>query len=88
MTLHHNLFDKLGQRTPRVRYGQVHVYNNYYRIVHNPIYGYSWGVGTESATYAENNCFKTDRSVTPDQFIAVYIEAPRSTSRGRTSTAE
>lgn len=72
VTLHHNLFDELGQRTPRVRYGQVHVYNNYYKIQHNPIYVYSWGVGIESATYAENNFFKTDRSVTPDQFIGVY----------------
>ena len=69
VTLHHNLFDHVGQRAPRVRFGQVHVYNNYYKIERHPTYGYSWGVGIESAIYAENNFFKTDKTVTVDQFI-------------------
>ena len=72
VTMHHNLFDNLGQRTPRVRFGQVHVYNNYYKIINNPTYVYSWGVGIESRIYAENNYFKTDQSIPPDRFIAVY----------------
>lgn len=72
VTLHHNLFDDLGQRTPRVRFGQVHIYNNYYKIEHNPVFSYSWGVGIESAIYAENNFFKTDHTITPDQFIAYW----------------
>jgi pectate lyase len=69
VTLHHNLFDGIGQRAPRVRFGQVHVYNNYYKIERLPNYQYSWGVGIESAIYAENNFFKTDKIVQPDQFI-------------------
>jgi pectate lyase len=72
VTLHHNLFDNVGQRTPRVRFGQVHVYNNYYRVINNANYGYSWGVGIESMIYAENNYFKTDQKVAPDQFISVF----------------
>lgn len=72
VTIHHNMFDNLGQRTPRVRFGQVHVYNNYYKIVNNPSYVYSWGVGIESKIYAENNYFQTDQKVTPDRFIGVY----------------
>jgi pectate lyase len=69
VTLHHNLFENVGQRTPRVRFGQVHVYNNYYKIKNVSNYVYSWGVGIESAIYAQNNFFKTDTSITPDQFI-------------------
>jgi pectate lyase len=33
----------------------VHVYNNLYRVNDATQYRYSWGVGTESGIYAENN---------------------------------
>ena len=69
VTLHHNLFEDVGQRTPRVRFGQVHVFNNYYRIKKVPSYIYSWGVGRESAIYAQSNFFRTDLETTPDEFI-------------------
>lgn len=72
VTLHHNMFDNIGQRAPRVRFGQVHVYNNFYRIERLPTYNYSWGVGIESAIYAENNFFKTDKNVDPSQIIEVF----------------
>jgi pectate lyase len=73
VTLHHNLFDTLGQRGPRVRFGQVHVYNNYYKVPNADTYQYSWGVGIQSKIYAESNFFCTettlDAPVTPDRFI-------------------
>jgi len=69
VTLHHNLFDGVGQRGPRVRFGQVHVYNNLYRIKKLETYGYSWGVGVQSALYAEYNFFQVDADVTADQLI-------------------
>lgn len=72
VTLHHNFFDNLGQRTPRVRFGQVHVYNNYFKIVNTPNYGYSFGVGIESQIYAENNFFKTDDKVALGKIIGNY----------------
>lgn len=77
VTLHHNLFENVGQRAPRVRYGQVHVYNNYYVIPDADVHGYSWGVGVQplpvsSGIFAENNFFRTDKSVTPDQFISGF----------------
>ncbi len=57
MTIHHNLFENVGQRTPRVRFGQVHVYNNYYKIEQIPDYVYSWGVG-RIRDLRRNNFFK------------------------------
>ena len=72
VTLHHNFFDNVGQRVPRVRFGQFHVYNNYYKIVNTPNYGYSWGVGIESQIYAENNYFKTDDKVDLAKIIGNY----------------
>jgi len=69
VTLHHNLFEDVGQRTPRVRFGKVHVYNNLYEIKRVASYVYSWGVGVESQIYAENNLFQTDRRVSADALI-------------------
>lgn len=74
VTLHHNLFEDVGQRVARVRYGQVHIYNNFYSISNPANYVYSWGVGIESAIYAQNNFFWVNPSsdITPDRFIGVY----------------
>lgn len=69
VTLHHNYFERVGQRVPRVRFGQVHLYNNYYDVRNTPNYQYSWGVGIESAIYAEENFFLAARSFTPDQIL-------------------
>ncbi|MEU8676496.1 pectate lyase [Streptomyces sp. NPDC048560] len=57
VTLHHNEFDAVVQRAPRVRFGQVHLYNNRYVVPEGAAYRYSIGVSTESRTVAENNAF-------------------------------
>jgi pectate lyase len=77
VTLHHNLFWNIGQRTPRVRYGQLHVYNNFYVVPDPDTYGYSWGVGVQpvpvtSGIFADNNFFLTAEGVTPDRFISRF----------------
>ena len=71
LTLHHNLFEDVGQRSPRVRYGQIHLYNNHYTVSTQAAghYGYSWGVGVESQIYAQNNHFRVDDAVLPEYFI-------------------
>jgi pectate lyase len=69
VTFHHNLFSGIGQRAPRVRFGQVHLYNNFYDIRDASHYQYSWGVGIESAIYAQENFFLSSRSTTPDRLI-------------------
>lgn len=62
VTIHHNRFEQVGQRVPRVRYGQVHIYNNHY-IVPAEDFQYSWGVGFESRIFAEHNYFNLKRGV-------------------------
>jgi pectate lyase len=71
VTIHHNLFQDVNQRAPRVRFGQVHVYNNLYKIERAWRYGGSWTVGIESAIVAENNFFRIDDAVAPDTIITV-----------------
>lgn len=67
VTVHHNLFDNTLQRLPRVRFGQVHVYNNYYRITDD--LSYALGVGVESRIFAESNVFRLDPAVAPGELI-------------------
>jgi pectate lyase len=69
VTLHHNLFENVGQRTPRVRFGQVHVYNNVYKVTGDTNYQSSWGAGLESQIYAENNYFEMSASFGPMEVI-------------------
>jgi pectate lyase len=74
VTAHHNRFDGLGQRAPRVRFGKVDVYNNYYTTaVSGPFeFSYSWGVGVESSLYAENNFFSFSAGTDPAAVIADF----------------
>jgi len=80
VTLHHNFFDGIGQRAPRVRFGQVHVYNNLYRADLRTNYHSSWGVGFESRIVAENNVFDMSTSYGPMEIIdrkaGTQISAP------------
>jgi pectate lyase len=62
VTVHHNRFDNVLQRAPRVRFGQVDVYDNYY-VATDPNYQYSLGVGVQSSIYAQNNYFKLGAEV-------------------------
>ncbi|MGP3771423.1 pectate lyase family protein [Streptomyces sp. SDT5-1] len=61
VTLHHNLFKNLVERAPRVRFGQVDVYNNSY--VGTADYSYSFGIGFESQLYAEKNAFTLPKDI-------------------------
>jgi pectate lyase len=65
VTVHHNLFANTLQRLPRVRFGQVHVYNNFYVIPDPVTFVYALGVGVQSKIFAESNVFGLDRAVDP-----------------------
>ncbi|WP_285553598.1 pectate lyase family protein [Actinoplanes regularis] len=69
VTVHHNRFANIGQRAPRVRFGQVDVYDNYYYETDEDFYQYSWGVGVYSAIYAENNFFLRSADIPLDAVV-------------------
>ena len=55
VTMHHNWYDAgCSERMPRVRFGQVHCYNNYYAASGS---NYCVGVGNESQIKVENCYF-------------------------------
>ena len=68
VTLRHNIFDEVGQRAPRVRFGQVDVYNNYFRAG-GPAYDYSVGIGIQSAVYLENNFVSLADGIAADEVL-------------------
>ncbi|RKN39685.1 pectate lyase family protein [Micromonospora endolithica] len=68
VTLHHNLFDGTLQRLPRVRFGQVDLWNNHYRLAGDG-FEYAIGVGVRSAVYAENNFFSLGAGVAAEDLL-------------------
>lgn len=70
VTLHHNWFENVKERSPRVRYGRVHVYNNLYSATPGADYpyGYSIGVGYRSQIIASNNVFELPGLAQPRVF--------------------
>ncbi|MBG6184951.1 pectate lyase [Arthrobacter sp. CAN_A214] len=74
VTLHSNEFVNIGQRAPRLRFGQVDAYNNHFVIddAARVPYGYSLGVGVESHLWAEANAFTLDSDVDPASIIKFW----------------
>ncbi len=61
VTLHHNLFDRTVQRTPRVRFGRIHAYNNLFvgdKKGQEYPYLYSFGIGKDGGILSEANDFE------------------------------
>ncbi|MBI3369515.1 MAG: hypothetical protein HY021_14030 [Burkholderiales bacterium] len=69
VSFHHNLWERVKERTPRVRYGEVHVYNNLYvgRSDVPYAFGYSIGIGVQSRVYSERNVWDTSPAIAPGQ---------------------
>jgi pectate lyase len=70
VTFVRNLFTDIGQRAPRVRFGQVHVVNNVYRGRADGTL-YALGVGVESSIFSERNVFRY-REGSPSLAVAHY----------------
>ncbi|CAN5460769.1 pectate lyase [soil metagenome] len=61
ITFANNWFQDIGQRTPRVRFGKVHVFNNYYsgsKTDRTYPHLYSIGTGIQSQIISDNNVFE------------------------------
>jgi len=60
VTFHGNYFSRIQERAPRVRFGQVHLYNNYHEASKSDPaypYGYSVGVAYKAKIISQNNAF-------------------------------
>lgn len=93
VTVNHNRFINCGQRTPRVRFGKVHVYSNYIEgarppqittledLVNKPMPDYpmtsALAIGHLAQVYSENN----------DYVIKAYGEDPKPTAAQVVQTA-
>ena len=73
VTYHHNLWEQTTERSPRVRFGQVHVYNNLYLVRQAAGFGYSIGVGYRSAVVSQHNAWQ----VPPDLPAGRLVQAHR-----------
>jgi pectate lyase len=80
VTVHHNRFGNIIQRAPRVRFGQVDIYNNLY-VATDDAYQYSLGAGFESSIYAQNNYFRLSADV-PVANVIHYWKGTRITAIG------
>jgi pectate lyase len=72
VSYHHNLWEQLKSRTPRVRFGEVHVANNLY-LVHEAAgeaYAYSIGLGHESRVISERNVWQVPAGVDAGRLLA------------------
>jgi len=75
VTFHHNWFNKTTQRHPRVRFGKVHLFNNYYydmgrygtEMGYATSKGYGIGIGVSSQIWSEHNFF--EKCVNPSNFL-------------------
>ncbi len=64
VTFHNNHWENVGQRLPRVRFGRVHLFNNYYNLKGDSNYSMGEAIilGTAAKIFAENNAFEISAS--------------------------
>ncbi|NUP87251.1 MAG: pectate lyase, partial [Burkholderiaceae bacterium] len=88
VSLHHNWFEGVRERTPRVRYGQVHIYNNLFEALPDNRYGYAYsiGIGHESRVVSAHNAWVTPPAIAPRQLVRA-LGGHRFTDSGSTHNA-
>ncbi|MFG2024657.1 polysaccharide lyase family 1 protein [Streptomyces sp. NPDC048825] len=77
VTMHHNRFDGILQRSPRVRFGQVDVYNNHYVVTEDQKDDYYiFGVGISSQLHATHNAISLPPGTSVGKALKKWNEAP------------
>lgn len=76
VTLHHNRFEGIGERAPRVRFGRVDAYNNHYVVNKKQKFGYVFGIGKASQLYATDNALSLAPGVSVAKVLKKWSEAP------------
>ncbi len=80
-TFHHNLFKDLVERAPRVRFGQVDVYNNHFVArTTTPTASVS---ARESQLVAEHNAFTLPGGVSPAKVLKRWNDSPLTAAHNR-----
>ncbi|MEU6805851.1 pectate lyase family protein [Streptomyces neyagawaensis] len=77
VTLHHNRFEGILQRSPRVRFGQVDVYNNHYVVNEEQKDDYYvFGVGVFSQLHATDNALTLPAGAKVGKVLKKWNESP------------
>lgn len=76
VTLHHNRFEGIVERAPRVRFGQVDSYNNHFVVTKDQPFGYVYGIGKDSQLYATDNALSLAKGVSVGKALKKWSEAP------------
>lgn len=76
VTIYNNFFLNTVQRNPRVRYGKVQVFNNYYQNNSDNAYKFSYaiGAGFKSNIIAQNNVVEA-KKIKAKKFVSVFKNA-------------
>jgi pectin methylesterase-like acyl-CoA thioesterase/pectate lyase len=71
VSFHHNLWERTMARTPRVRWGQVHVFNNLFIGVSGGDYPfeYSLGIGHNARLFSERNVWITAPGIAAGKLV-------------------
>ncbi|PZP34520.1 MAG: pectate lyase [Roseateles depolymerans] len=69
VTLHHNHFHGCHERTPRVRFGRVHVVANLFSADRAEDFAYSLGVGQGSRLVSEHNRWELPEGIPADRLL-------------------
>ncbi|MFJ7072382.1 polysaccharide lyase family 1 protein [Streptomyces sp. NPDC098781] len=76
VTLHHNRFEGIVERAPRVRFGQVDSYNNHFVVTGGQNFAYGFGIGASSQLYATHNALSLAPGVSVGKVLKKWNEAP------------